>query len=69
MLALAEAFTKSQLLMSIHLNDNGINKDFGYFKQMLAFFDLNLNDVTANRIEQIDPALKHEEIAQKRVLL
>ena len=55
--------------MSIHLNDNGINKDFGYFKQMLGFFDLNLNDVTANRIEQIDPALKHEEIAQKRVLL
>ena len=44
MFDLAHACRKSLLLMSIHLNDNGIAKRMDYFTKMLEIFDLSLND-------------------------
>ena len=58
LIVLANAASKSGLLMALHLSDNGIAKSLDFFIEVLDIFNLNLNDVSWRRIEMIDPLLE-----------
>jgi hypothetical protein len=47
--------------MGIHLNDNGINDDIDSLVQVLNVFDLTLDDIPYQRVEQITNKVENYE--------
>ena len=54
-LELCKTAMTSNLLMSLHLNDNGITRNMNYLVDVLQIFELTLNDVSNQKKDQIDP--------------
>ena len=51
---IVESVSKTPLLISLHLSDNDINRDYEYLNEVLNFFDLGEDDLhEANRSQLI----------------
>jgi hypothetical protein len=47
---ICESVARSPLLISLHLSDNDINRDYKYLNEVLEYFDLGEDDLhEANR--------------------
>lgn len=54
MIDLIKIVTGSKLIMSVHLNDNGITRDAKYFNEALCYFGLNFDDIPWQKQEDFD---------------
>lgn len=61
MMELCKALHASQLLMGVHLSDNGITSSIQYTLEILELFDLKLQDMPRRKVDQIDPRYVQKE--------